>query len=107
MEHIAETEAHVKSEPAPTFPTGSTASADTIQSTNEVLRTQSLDAAPLPGWSLPAPSSIPLPTFAPAIMAMGIVFVAMGFVSKWYVGAVGAVIFAVATWRWVEELQGD
>ncbi|MGH9504127.1 MAG: hypothetical protein ACRD20_14845 [Terriglobales bacterium] len=107
MKHSAEGGTLVKPESSPATPRRTVISPDNIAPSEEVLRTQSLDAAPLPGWSLPVPNSLPLPTFAPAIMAMGIVFVAMGFVSKWYVGGVGAVIFAVAARRWVEELQGD
>ncbi|MGH9511837.1 MAG: hypothetical protein ACRD2U_06835 [Terriglobales bacterium] len=77
----------------------------TILSGEEVLKTQALESARLPGWNLPRPANLPVPTFAPAIMAMGIVVFAMGLVTTWYVCAAGAMIFAVATWRWVGELQ--
>lgn len=78
-----------------------------IETQDEVLKRQSLDSKLLPGWHLPMPESLPVPTFAPAIMAMGIVFFVMGIVTKWYVCVVGIIVFAVATWRWVEELQGE
>lgn len=74
---------------------------------DEVLKHQSLESAPLPGWNVPKPERLPVPTFAPAIMAMGIVLFAMGVVTAWYVSLVGLGIFAVATWRWVGELQGE
>jgi hypothetical protein len=74
---------------------------------DEVLKRQSLTSKLLPGWHLPAPESLPVPTFAPAVMAMGIVFFVMGIVTSWYVCVVGVIIFAVATWLWVEELQGE
>jgi hypothetical protein len=79
----------------------------TIHAEDEVLKHQSLESAPLPGWNVPAPERLPVPTFAPAIMAMGIVVFAMGIVTTWYVGLVGVLVFAVAVWRWVGELQGE
>ena len=78
-----------------------------LETEDEVLKRQSLDSKLLPGWHLPMPARLPVPTFAPAIMAMGIVFFVMGIVTKWYVCVVGIIVFAVATWRWVEELQGE
>ena len=74
---------------------------------DEVLKRQSLTSKLLPGWHLPAPEGLPVPTFAPAIMAMGIVFFVMGIVTTWYVCVAGIIVFAVATWLWVAELQGD
>lgn len=78
-----------------------------ISAPGAILNTQALESELLPGWSTPRPDRLPVPTFAPAIMAMGIVLFAMGLVTTWYVCAVGAMIFAVATWRWVGELQGE
>jgi len=74
---------------------------------DEVLKRQSLDSELLPGWHRPTPERLPVPTFAPAIMAMGIVFFVMGIVTTWYVCVVGIIAFAVATWLWVAELQGE
>ncbi len=74
---------------------------------DEVLAAQSLASARIPGWNQPTPDRLPVPTFAPAIMAMGIVVFAMGIVTTWYVCVVGVMVFAVATWRWVGELQGE
>lgn len=74
---------------------------------DEVLKRQSLDSKLLPGWHLPTPQCLPVPTFAPAIMAMGIVFFVMGIVTTWYVCVAGIIVFAVATWLWLAELQGD
>lgn len=79
----------------------------TINPEDEVLKHQSLESPLLRGWNAPAPERLPVPTFAPAIMAMGIVVFAMGIVTTWYVGLVGVLIFAVAAWRWVGELQGE
>lgn len=74
---------------------------------DEVLKRQSLDSELLPGWHRPTPERLPVPTFAPAIMAMGIVFFVMGIVTTWHVCVVGIIVFAVATWLWVAELQGE
>lgn len=76
-------------------------------SQHDVLAAQSLAGARIPGWNRPTPDRLPVPTFAPATMAMGIVVFAMGIVTAWYVCVVGAMVFAVATWRWVGEMQGE
>lgn len=74
---------------------------------HEVLNYQGLEQRRLEGWNEPKPAKLPVPTFAPAIMAFGIIMFAMGLATIWYVCAVGSVIFAVAAWRWVGELQED
>jgi hypothetical protein len=83
------------------------AQASILDTEDEVLKRQSLTSKLLPGWHLPAPEGLPVPTFAPAIMAMGIVFFVMGIVTTWYVCVAGIIVFAVATWLWLAELQGD
>lgn len=72
-----------------------------------LLADQSLDSDRLYGWSLPAPERLPIPTYAPAIMAFGIIVFAMGLATTWYVCVAGCVVFAVAAWRWIGELQGE
>lgn len=71
-----------------------------------VLARQTLGDQRLAGWSEPRPLELPLPTFAPAIMAFGIVLFAMGLATTWYVCLVGSVVFAIAAWRWTGELKG-
>ena len=73
----------------------------------EVLQHQALESGRLAGWNSPRPEKLPVPTFAPAVMALGIVIFAMGLATVWYVCTVGSIVFAVAAWRWVGELQGD
>lgn len=77
------------------------------QSVADLLERQSLESARLTGWALPMPDRLPVPTYAPAVMALGIVVSAMGLATTWYVCLVGAAVFAVAAWRWVGELQGE
>jgi hypothetical protein len=73
----------------------------------EVLEHQSLAGEQLEGWSVPEPARLPIPTYAPAIMAFGIVLFAMGLATVWYVCVAGSLIFAIAAWRWTGELQGE
>ena len=73
----------------------------------EVLAQQRLESPRLEGWHEPRPGKLPVPTFAPAIMAFGIVMFAMGLATTWYICAVGSLIFAVAAWRWAGELQEE
>ncbi|MEO8726473.1 MAG: hypothetical protein ABI383_10165 [Acidobacteriaceae bacterium] len=70
--------------------------------------------APLPadwqhqsGWTKAKPERLPRPTYAPAMMAFGIVFLALGLITRWYVSAVGGCAFAVSIWLWVGELRND
>ncbi len=80
------------------------ATEDAIES---VLAHQSLERPLLIGWSRPQPTKLPLPTYAPAIMAFGIVLFAMGLATTWYVCVVGAIVFAIAANRWTAQLQGE
>lgn len=59
------------------------------------------------GWSTPKPEKIPAPTYAPATMAFGIAFVALGLITRWYVSAVGAVAFLISVWLWIGELLNE
>jgi len=72
-----------------------------------VLRHQSLDSQLLAGWGRSRPDKLPVPTYAPAIMAFGIVLFAMGLATTWYVCFIGAMVFAVAARRWIGELQEE
>ena len=73
----------------------------------EVLAHQRLESPRLEGWNEPRPGKLPLPTFAPAIMAFGIIMFAMGLATTWYVCLVGSLVFAIAAWRWTAELQEE
>jgi hypothetical protein len=77
------------------------------QNVIDLLERQSLEGAPLSGWARPLPERLPVPTYAPAVMALGIVVFAMGLATTWYVCLVGAAVFAVAAWRWTGQLQGE
>ncbi len=77
------------------------------ESVQSLLEYQDLESYRLEEWNLPRPDRLPVPTAAPSIMALGIIFFAMGLATVWYVCVVGALMFAVAAWRWTGELQGE
>jgi hypothetical protein len=76
-------------------------------SVGALLQHQSLNSYRLEAWSISEPKRLPVPTYAPAVMAFGIVLFAMGLATTWYVCVAGSLVFAVAAWRWVGELQGE
>ena len=57
-----------------------------------------------PGWHVPHPSKLPVPTYAPVMTAFGIVFIALGAVTMWPLSVVGALIFVLAIAKWIGEL---
>jgi hypothetical protein len=59
---------------------------------------------PKPGWHVPVPSTLPVPTYAPVMIAFGIVFIALGAVTVWPLSIVGAFIFVFALAKWIGEL---
>lgn len=59
------------------------------------------------GWSVPQPTAIPAPTYVPAMMAFGIVMVALGVVTRWFFVLLGAIVILIAAWQWLEELLGE
>ena len=60
-----------------------------------------------PGWHIPHPTRLPVPTYAPAMTAFGIVFIALGAVTVWPLSVIGAVIFVLAIAKWIGELLHD
>jgi hypothetical protein len=60
-----------------------------------------------PGWSIPRPASLPKPTYTPAVFALGIIFLAFGIVTSYYITDVGAVLFAIGLSKWIGELLNE
>ena len=60
-----------------------------------------------PGWHKPQPSALAGPSYAPAMTAFGIVFLALGAVTVWPLSVVGAFIFLLAIAKWIGELLHD
>lgn len=60
-----------------------------------------------PGWHRPKPETLPRPTYWPATMALGIVFVAWGVVTTYIVAIVGATLVALALAGWIGEIRHE
>ncbi|GAC1541789.1 MAG: hypothetical protein NVS4B8_06600 [Herpetosiphon sp.] len=59
------------------------------------------------GWSRPRPLPLPEPTYAPAIMGMGVVFIFWGILTTFIISALGLVLFIFALIQWIGELRHD
>ena len=60
-----------------------------------------------PGWHRPNPPTLAAPSYAPSMTAFGIVFIALGAVTRWPLSVIGAVIFVLAIAKWIGELLHD
>lgn len=58
-----------------------------------------------PGWRHADDSRLPQPTYWPAVLALGITFLAWGIVTSLVISAVGLVLFALALAGWIGELR--
>ncbi len=58
-------------------------------------------------WSLPPEQAIPKPTYAPAMLAMGVTLLMWGVVASWVFSAAGFVISVVALKNWIGEMVHD
>ncbi len=61
----------------------------------------------LPGWNRPKPQKLPVPTYWPAVLAFGVVLVAWGPITHWYIALLGAIICAIAISGWIGELRHE
>lgn len=57
-----------------------------------------------PGWHVPHPSKLPAPSYAPAVTAFGIVFLALGAVTMWPLSVIGAAIILLGLATWIGDL---
>lgn len=55
-------------------------------------------------WPTPRELDVPPPTYRPAMLALGMVLLVWGFVTSWWITAVGAIVGAFAIHGWVREL---
>jgi len=60
---------------------------------------------PEPDWHKPQPEQLPQPTYAPLIMALGLMFLLWGAVTHWIVSAAGLAVIAVASALWISDLH--
>jgi hypothetical protein len=52
-----------------------------------------------------ASSASPRPTYAPAMMALGVAMTFWGVTTMWIVSAVGAGLMACSLWIWIDEIR--
>jgi hypothetical protein len=60
-----------------------------------------------PGWFVLPPEELPQPTYWPAAMALGIVFVLGGIIISYWISGVGAVLLGMALAGWIRELRHE
>lgn len=58
-------------------------------------------------WVAPLPEKIPLPTYAPAFLALGITFLLFGVVSMYVFSWAGLALIIWSISKWVGELLHD
>ena len=58
-----------------------------------------------PGWSRPKPEHVPHPTYWPAVLALGVTFLAWGLITSYVISAVGLVLFGLALGGWIWEMR--
>ena len=57
-----------------------------------------------PGWQRVEHLHMPRPTYWPAVLALGITFIAWGIISSYLITAAGLLLFVVAIAGWTGEL---
>jgi len=82
-----------------------------MENSNENLQTEGhKHEAPTnlpPGWTLPNPDEIPLPTYWPVVLGVGIVLMAFGVVTTFLVSLIGLILFLIALFGWLGDIQNE
>ena len=60
-----------------------------------------------PGWQWVENIHLPEPTYWPAVMALGIVFLAWGLITSLLISAVGLILFVLALAGWIGDIQHE
>ncbi len=55
-------------------------------------------------WNIPRPEVLPRPTYAPAGVAFGVVFLLWGILTSYIVSIVGLIVFIVSLAMWIGEI---
>lgn len=58
-------------------------------------------------WKQPLPLKLPRPTYWPAVLALGVVFLFWGFVTTLLISGIGLVVVVTALAGWIRELRHD
>lgn len=66
-----------------------------------------LDLELRPGWRRPIPETLPQPTYVPIILAVGIVFLALGVVTVFWVSLAGFILLLISLVNWVRDLRHE
>ena len=62
------------------------------------------EAALQPGWSRPLPTTLPRPTYWPAVFGLGIAFVGWGLATHYFVSMVGLLLVLLGVIGWIVDL---
>jgi hypothetical protein len=57
------------------------------------------------GWHKPQPEHVPRPTYAPALMAGGLMLLVWGAATAWPVSLGGLAVIAAASAKWIRDLR--
>ncbi len=60
-----------------------------------------------PGWNRPLPATLPHPTYWPAVLGLGLMFLAWGLVTSLVVSVVGLALFGFGLAGWIGDLRND
>jgi hypothetical protein len=60
-----------------------------------------------PGWHVPEHLELPEPTYWPAVLALGITFIAWSFVTSYIIFVVGLILFALALAGWIGDIHHE
>lgn len=60
-----------------------------------------------PDWELLPPEPLPRPTYWPAVLALGVVFFAWGFITSLIISGVGLILLATGLAGWIGEMRYD
>jgi len=55
-------------------------------------------------WHKPLPERLPRLSYAPPLLAVGLMFLVWGAVTTWIISAIGLVLAATACLRWAADL---
>lgn len=58
-------------------------------------------------WAKPLPERLPEPSYAPALLALGIMCLLWGAVTTWIVSGIGAVLAGAACVQWIGALRRE
>ena len=58
-------------------------------------------------WSIPKPAIIPPPTYWPFVLSLGATLLGLGVLTSNIISAMGAVLFILASIKWVGELSSE